>query len=110
MRAHTHTRARTHTLTHHTHAHTHLTHQVNPDRVFSIASAARTGHAIVHTQGVLALWRGNMATMTKVIPYSALTYTTFDSYERALSVMVNGGTSTFWTRCEEISHTQHDSR
>jgi solute carrier family 25 protein 42 len=50
----------------------------------------------VNNHGPLALWRGNLATLIKVVPYSALTYATFDMYERAFSTVI--GETNFWSR------------
>lgn len=70
--------------------------QVNPDRPFSINSAMRTGKKIVQNHGTSALWRGNMATLVKVIPYAALTYSTYDMYERGFATL--SGESGIWSR------------
>ena len=56
--------------------------QVNEKRKFTWPAAWKTGKTIYRTSGVLGLWRGNSAVMLRVIPSSAISYTTFEHYER----------------------------
>lgn len=58
-----------------------ILYQVNPKRAFSLTSAWKTGGTIVHNSGVGGLWRGNGAMLIRVMPYSAITFTSFDLYQ-----------------------------
>ena len=49
-----------------------ILYQVNKARTFSLRSAWGTAATIVTHSGVRGLWRGNAATMMRVIPYSAV--------------------------------------
>eukprot|EP01059_Diplonema_ambulator_P022808 TRINITY_DN38145_c0_g1_i1.p1 TRINITY_DN38145_c0_g1~~TRINITY_DN38145_c0_g1_i1.p1 ORF type:complete len:620 (+),score=112.42 TRINITY_DN38145_c0_g1_i1:15-1874(+) len=54
---------------------------------YTFMSAVNLGREVVKTQGFFALWRGNGATLIRVIPYSGTTYFTYDKYLYALSYL-----------------------
>lgn len=60
-----------------------ILYQVNRDRKFSWLNAYRTMATIAHETGVRGLWRGHGATLLRVVPYSALSYMSFERYEQA---------------------------
>jgi len=62
-----------------------ILYQVNPLRPYTVRAALRTASTIVKNVGVLGLWRGNGAQMLRVIPYAAISYSTFDYYVRFFS-------------------------
>eukprot|EP00041_Stephanoeca_diplocostata_P021427 m.499131 g.499131 ORF g.499131 m.499131 type:complete len:781 (-) comp21824_c0_seq1:124-2466(-) len=74
-----------------------ILYQVNPHREFSLSRALKTGNQIIQHSGPVALWRGNMATLLRVIPYSSITYATFDRYQYMLSTYL-WEERNFWTR------------
>jgi len=61
-----------------------LMYMTSSRRSFSISEAAATARGITQTAGLRGLWAGNGAAMMRVVPYSALTFTTFDCFERGL--------------------------
>lgn len=66
-----------------------ILYQVNSARVFTWRSAFRSGRRIIEHEGVPGLWRGNGATMMRVIPYSAVTYFSYDHFHRGLGSSVS---------------------
>jgi len=57
-----------------------MMYQTRDDRTFSLGSGMRTTKHILSKIGILELWRGNFATCTKIIPYSGVSFSTFDLY------------------------------
>eukprot|EP00667_Euglena_gracilis_P003035 EG_transcript_3042 len=55
--------------------------QVNPKTAFSLAQMRSTASSIAQSHGLPALWIGNMAAVLRVMPFSAITFLTFDRYE-----------------------------
>ncbi|XP_053991682.1 mitochondrial coenzyme A transporter SLC25A42 isoform X2 [Hylaeus anthracinus] len=60
---------------------------------FQISKQPYTGRAAVEflirtlrTEGLLSLWRGNSATMVRIIPYSAVQFTAHEQWKRVLGV------------------------
>eukprot|EP01065_Artemidia_motanka_P048252 TRINITY_DN7731_c3_g1_i1.p1 TRINITY_DN7731_c3_g1~~TRINITY_DN7731_c3_g1_i1.p1 ORF type:complete len:674 (+),score=103.60 TRINITY_DN7731_c3_g1_i1:254-2275(+) len=65
-----------------------ILYQVNADLKFTWAAAWRTGRGIYNKEGLAGLWRGNGATMMRVVPYSAVTFMTYDRYHSLLQSAV----------------------
>lgn len=51
------------------------------DRKFSVRAAAMEMRRIVVEEGVRGLWRGHSATLSRVAPYAALQFVSFDFYK-----------------------------
>ena len=60
--------------------------QVGTER-YTVGAALAKGRQLVLEQGFRALWRGNGATIIRVLPYSGTTYFTYDRY---LGVITGG--------------------
>ena len=58
-----------------------IIYQVDPSRPFTLRNAMRTGSKIVEHGGVLGLWRGNGATMMRVVPAASITFMSFERYQ-----------------------------
>eukprot|EP00992_Anisonema_acinus_P000878 TRINITY_DN10315_c0_g1_i1.p1 TRINITY_DN10315_c0_g1~~TRINITY_DN10315_c0_g1_i1.p1 ORF type:complete len:637 (+),score=110.74 TRINITY_DN10315_c0_g1_i1:55-1911(+) len=65
-----------------------ILYQVNKSYQFSLRHAWQTGRSIVRKHGFTALWRGNGATIIRVVPYAAITYSSFDRYHQLLTRLV----------------------
>jgi solute carrier family 25 protein 42 len=55
--------------------------QINPKVSFGIPQLRSTASRIVQSHGVSALWTGNTAAVLRVVPFSAITFLTFDRFE-----------------------------
>jgi solute carrier family 25, member 42 len=60
--------------------------QVDPSRAFSLRNAVDLSQSMVKEGGVLSLWKGNGATMMRVVPYASITFMSFEHYHTALKV------------------------
>ncbi|RNF17191.1 putative mitochondrial carrier protein [Trypanosoma conorhini] len=58
--------------------------QVDSGRRFTLGNAVRLGVKTVRDHGFLGLWIGNGAMMMRVVPYSAITFVSFDYYHSGL--------------------------
>lgn len=58
--------------------------QTDPARHFTLRNAWRTGSTIFQEEGARALWRGHAATLIRVVPYSAISFSTFNPYKAYL--------------------------
>ena len=66
--------------------------QTHPDRNYRIKGAIRFLKKIYSQDGLFSLWRGNSATMARVIPYASIQFMAHDQYKRVLGVG-NGSTA-----------------
>lgn len=62
-----------------------ILYQTNSSRRFSWRGVYRTFSKIITHTGPRGLWRGHTATLMRVVPYSATSYTTFDYYRRLIN-------------------------
>jgi solute carrier family 25 protein 42 len=53
---------------------------------YSARAAVNFIFKALHSEGLLSLWRGNSATMIRIIPYSAVQFTAHEQWKRILSV------------------------
>lgn len=68
-----------------------ILYQTSAERVFSLRSAWRTGAGIVSRDGPLALWRGHSATLLRIAPYAAISYSSFDFYKEQIKLQTDIG-------------------
>mmetsp|Transcript_25218 Transcript_25218/g.58024 ORF Transcript_25218/g.58024 Transcript_25218/m.58024 type:complete len:649 (-) Transcript_25218:43-1989(-) len=61
--------------------------QVDRQRVFSVRNFLVEGNKIVRKEGVTGLWRGNVASVVRVIPYGGVQFAAFDLYRNALKTV-----------------------
>lgn len=59
---------------------------------YSTVNAIRFLQDTYVKEGVLALWRGNSATMARIVPYAAIQFTSHEQWKKALRVDNNGKT------------------
>ncbi|CAI4230109.1 unnamed protein product [Auanema sp. JU1783] len=69
--------------------------QVSSVHGYSFKSALKFVKLTYNQDGVLALYRGNSATMARVIPYAALQFAAFEQYKNLLKVDHNGTRTPF---------------
>ena len=55
------------------------------DMQFSARKALEVLHNVYHKQGFRALYRGNSATMCRIIPYAAIQYASHEQYKKLLN-------------------------
>ena len=51
---------------------------------FSVRRVVSVLNNVYQKEGMVALWRGNSATMVRIIPYAALQYSTHEQYKKLL--------------------------
>ena len=61
---------------------------MNPTREFTLGRAFKTMRTIFANTGVRGLWRGNLLAQARVVPHSAVVFTTFDRYHELLRTRV----------------------
>eukprot|EP01043_Picozoa_sp_COSAG02_P005849 COSAG02_NODE_161_length_32629_cov_10.363142_17_plen_238_part_00 len=66
-----------------------LMYMTSKSHSFTLTEAAKTARGITQQSGVAGLWAGNGAAMLRVIPYSALVFTSFDVYQRGIQRVLN---------------------
>lgn len=65
--------------------------QISHER-YSMRKAAWFLMSTYKQEGFLALWRGNSATMARIVPYAAIQFTSFEQWKRILNVDPEGKT------------------
>lgn len=60
--------------------------QTHPDKSYRLQRAFKYIHTTCKTEGVLFLWRGNSATMARIVPYAAFQFLAHDQYKRILGI------------------------
>jgi len=60
--------------------------QTNETRNYRFRYAIRWLRHGYRTEGLLSLWRGNTATLARIVPYSALNFMAFEQYKKLLKV------------------------
>lgn len=53
---------------------------------YSFRAALRFLAGCARAEGAAALWRGNSATMARIVPYAAIQFTAHEQWKRALGV------------------------
>jgi hypothetical protein len=66
---------------------------LTPDKYSGIVGTLKT---IVKEEGVLRLWRGNFANFVRVVPYSALQFTSYEFFKKELAVYNRYGGATYF--------------
>lgn len=61
-----------------------LLYMTNSGRTFTMPAALKTMSTIWRNTGVAGMWRGNGAAIIRVVPHTAIVFTSFDRYERLL--------------------------
>ncbi|KAM8706396.1 hypothetical protein ACLKA7_010644 [Drosophila subpalustris] len=64
--------------------------QIRKDVPFSFQGSLDYLRQTYVKEGVLALWRGNSATMARIVPYAAIQFTSHEQWRRILHVDQNG--------------------
>ncbi|KAH8291928.1 hypothetical protein KR054_002309 [Drosophila jambulina] len=64
--------------------------QIRNDKPFSFRASLRYLQNTYEKEGVLALWRGNSATMARIVPYAAIQFTAHEQWRRILHVDKDG--------------------
>jgi len=60
--------------------------QTNETRNYRFRYAIRWLRHGYKTEGLLSLWRGNTATLARIVPYSAINFMSFEQYKKVLRV------------------------
>jgi len=60
--------------------------QTHPERGYRFKRALRYIHTTYRTEGFLFLWRGNSATMARIVPYASVQFLAHDQYKRILGI------------------------
>merc|ERR1719219_1395000 len=60
--------------------------QTHPERNYRIKGAIRFLRKTYTQDGILSLWRGNSATMARVVPYAAISFMSHEQYKKLLGI------------------------
>ena len=60
--------------------------QTRPDKKYRILNVLKYLRKTRAATGVLSLWRGNTATMARIVPYTGLQYMSYEQYKKALGL------------------------
>jgi len=60
--------------------------QTHPDKSYRINRAFKFLHMTYTNTGVLSLWRGNTATMARIVPYAGIQFMSHEQYKKALGI------------------------
>ena len=66
--------------------------QTHPERNYRIKGAIKFLKLTYKQDGIFSLWRGNSATMLRVIPYASISFMSHEQYKKLLGIS-NGTTS-----------------
>lgn len=58
---------------------------VSSEKKYSFRGAIRFLYRTVKNEGVLVLWRGNSATMARIVPYAAIQYSAHEQWKLLLN-------------------------
>lgn len=64
--------------------------QIRKDTPYSFRAAVQFLKHIYATEGTIALWRGNSATMARIVPYAAIQFTAHEQWRKILRVDEDG--------------------
>ncbi|KRT82460.1 mitochondrial carrier protein, partial [Oryctes borbonicus] len=64
--------------------------QISATRAYSTRKALKFLIKTLKTEGFFALWRGNSATMARIVPYAAIQFTAHEQWKRILAVDPTG--------------------
>jgi solute carrier family 25 protein 42 len=68
----------------------HRTFSVSRTKRYSFKGALKFIRLTYHNDGVLALWRGNSATMVRVVPFAAIQFAAYEEWKTFLHVDKDG--------------------
>ena len=60
--------------------------QTHPEKNYRIKGAIKFLRKTYMQDGIYGLWRGNSATMTRVIPYAAISFMSHEQYKKILGI------------------------
>ena len=60
--------------------------QTHPDKNYRIKGAVKFLHKTYTNDGLLSLWRGNSATMARIVPYAAIQFMAHEQYKQLLGI------------------------
>jgi solute carrier family 25 protein 42 len=72
-----------------------ILYQVNSDRQFTYRNAFKSAKLIVNNSGFQGLWRGHSSTLMRVVPYSAISFTSYEIFHEQLNKLFEASAATF---------------